>query len=174
MGISFLTFCEKGAECVVEKSTGVLPLFVLRGAEMSKAKFYLLSFTWGLPLTLVGLFVAAVLMIAGHKPKRWGYCWYFEIGENWGGVELGVVFLANKGASEHLKNHEHGHALQNCYFGFAMPFMVCIPSAVRYWYREIVMRVNPKKQLPDYDSIWFEGQATKIGTEFMGGEINGG
>lgn len=135
----------------------------------NKFLFYFLSFTWGLPMTLIGCLVAAVLLITGHKPKKWGWCWYFEVGENWGGVELGLFFLTNKNPSEHIKSHELGHSHQNCTFGFLMPFLICIPSATRYWYREYLVRSGKKKyfELPDYDSVWFEGSATKLGTQFI-------
>ncbi len=130
---------------------------------MNKIKFYVLSFTWGLPMTLIGCIVAGVLMLAGHRPKRWGYCWYFEVVEGWGGLEMGVFFLTCKNPTERTKNHELGHAIQNCYWGFLMPFVISIPSAIRYWYRVL----TPNKVHPAYDSIWFEGQATKLGTELM-------
>lgn len=135
----------------------------------NKFLFYLLSFTWGLPLTLVGCVVAIVLLITGHKPKKWGYCYYFEIGKNWGGLELGPFFLVNKDASNHIKNHEHGHAHQNCIWGILFPFVIAIPSATRYWYREWLVRSGRKKysELPHYDSVWYEGEATEIGTTFM-------
>ena len=135
---------------------------------MRKWQFYLLSFSWGLPMTLIGCLVALVLLIAGYKPKRFGWCWYFEIAGDYG-LELGVFFLAGKNTSHELKCHEFGHGIQNCYFGFLMPFVVCIPSAARYWYREYLQRVRGVKhsELPDYDSGWFEGQATRIGEAFM-------
>ena len=59
--------------------------------------------------------------------------------------------------------HESGHGIQNLLFGPLMPFVVSIPSAIRYWYREYLMKVKKIKcwNLPDYDSIWFEGTATK-------------
>lgn len=43
-----------------------------------------------------------------------------------------------------------------------MPFVIAIPSMIRYWYREIIWRKDRQKyyQLPKYDAIWFEGQAT--------------
>ncbi len=133
---------------------------------MNKIVFYVLSFTWGLPMTLVGCLVAMVLLVLGHKPKRWGYCYYFEIGEGWGGLELGVFFLCNKNPTEHIKNHETGHSLQNCVLGPLMPFVVCVPSAIRYWYRTIRQKIgDPCKT--KYDDFWIEGNATKIGTEFM-------
>lgn len=133
---------------------------------MNKSIFYLLSFTWGLPLNIVGCIVALVMIITGHKPQKWGYCYYFEVGENWGGLELGIFFLTNKNPSNHTKNHEHGHAIQNCYWGFLMPFVINIPSAIRYWYRIIRTRLG-YVNTTTYDSVWFEGNATKRGTELI-------
>ena len=114
-------------------------------------------------MTLIGCIVALVLKARGYNPQRYGYCWHFEIGERWGGLNLGVVFLTSKNPTIHTKNHEHGHAIQNCLYGFLFPFMVTIPSAVRYWY----IRLTPNKKHPPYDSIWFEGQATELGNELM-------
>lgn len=134
---------------------------------MKKTTFYILSFTWGLPLTLVGLLVAAVLRIAGKRPKRWGYCYYFEVGKGWGGLELGLIFLTDSTPFEHTKCHEHGHAIQNCFFGPFMPFIVSIPSAIRYWWRHFTKATTP------YDAIWFEGQATRLGKKLYDEEITG-
>lgn len=131
-----------------------------------KKTFYLLSFTWGILLTLVGCIVSVALLILGYKPKKWGYCYYFEVGEHWGGLELGPFFLVDKSSSTLTKNHEHGHAFQNCKLGLAMPFVVSIPSALRYWFRRIAEK-NGKPCQSGYDEIWFEGEATKLGTEFM-------
>lgn len=135
----------------------------------SEKLFNLLSWTWGLPMTLIGYGIAAVLKALGYTPKKWGYCYYFEVGENWGGVNFGPIFLTSKNPSEHTKAHEHGHGLQNCFFGFLTPFVILIPSASRYWYREYLVISGKKKysELPDYDSAWFEGSATQLGTEFM-------
>ena len=134
---------------------------------MSKFIFYLLSFTWGLPMTLIGCIVSLVLLMMGYKPKKYGYTWYFEIGNNWGGLELGMMFLTSKNPSTHTKNHEVGHTLQNCYWGPLTPFVISIPSAVRYWYREL--KYHRKGQTPPtkYDDFWVEGDATKRGTEFI-------
>lgn len=131
--------------------------------------FWLLSWTWGLPMTLFGGLVALGLLITGHKPKRFHHFIYFEVGSNWGGFEAGCFFFANKNSSLHLKQHESGHGIQNIIFGWLMPFIVSIPSCVRYWYREIVVRTGKKKysELPPYDSIWFEGWATKLGEKYF-------
>ena len=105
-------------------------------AKISKPLFYILSVTWGCIMTAIGAIVALVLLILGYRPKKWNYCYYFEVGENWGGIELGMFFITDKSSSIRTKNHEHGHGIQNCYLGVFMPFVVCIPSAARYWLRE--------------------------------------
>lgn len=184
--------------------------------------FHLLSCTWGVLMTAIGGIVAFALLITGHKPKKYGYCIHFEVGKNWGGLELGMFFLTDKTSSASTKNHEHGHGFQNAIIGPLFPFLIAIPSAVRYWLREqstrkskiafstilfvilLVISIGlvvlaiftqlwvlifpifiiiyatilycwlmfieiPKydKGYVDYDSIWFEGEATRLGNEFM-------
>ena len=129
-----------------------------------KPLYYFLSITWGLPLTLIGALISLTLIIAGYKPRRWGGCIYFNVGERWGGCELGLFFLTDKSDDEQIKNHEFGHSIQNCYLGVIMPFVVSIPSAVRYWYREIRERTGLKNNT-SYDSIWFERWATRLGNK---------
>ena len=131
---------------------------------INKKFFFILNLTWGLPMTLIGAIVAAFLIISGHKPKRWNGCVYFNVGESWGGLELGLFFLTDKNDRISTKNHEFGHSIQNAIFGPLMPFIVCIPSAVRYWYH----KYRDHKGLPNkpYDSIWFEKQATDLGSKY--------
>lgn len=134
---------------------------------MKKFLFYLLSFTWGLPMTMIGCLVALAMLALGKKPEKHGACWYFKIGRNWGGLELGIFFLTDETPSKRTLNHEHGHAIQNCWFGPLMPFLVSIPSAARYWYRELRYYYKGKTPPTAYDDIWFEGMATRIGSEFV-------
>lgn len=129
---------------------------------MTKSTFYALSFTWGLPMNIIGSVVALAMILTGHKPHRWGHSVYFEIGENWGGCNFGMFFLIRKNADTYLKNHEYGHGIQNCYFGFLMPFLVTIPSIIRYWYHAY-KESKGVHGLPDYYSIWFERQASELG-----------
>ena len=133
---------------------------------MLEILFYILSFTWGLPLTLVGACVALALSLLGYKPKIHGYCICYEVGENWGGLNLGFFIFTNNNASGRTKNHEFGHALQNCIFGVFTPFIVTIPSAIRYWYRKYRQRKGLTNSTP-YDAIWFEKQATEWGNIMM-------
>ena len=55
--------------------------------------FWLLSLTWGALMTLCGGVVALALLVTGHKPKRFHYLIYFEVGSGWGGFELGAFFV---------------------------------------------------------------------------------
>lgn len=131
---------------------------------MNQKNFYILSLTWGLPLTICGLLTAAYLLATGHRPKRHAGCWYFSVGKsNWGGLNLGLVILCQPNAPDSLKNHELGHAIQNCHFGpIMLIFVLC--SAARYNY--ICHLERHGKPTPRYDDWWFEGQATSLGEKY--------
>lgn len=137
---------------------------------LKKIIFWLLSFTWGLPVTLVGALIAIVLLIAGHKPHRFYQNVYFCFGKGGWGFEAGPFFFLSTDAADslYMKQHESGHGLQNIMFGPLMPFLVSIPSCIRFWYREWLVNSGRKKynELSEYDSAWFEGMATKLGKKY--------
>lgn len=85
--------------------------------------FWVLSLSWGLPMTLFGAICAFALLVTGHKPQRFHYFVYFEVGSGWGGFEAGGFFFVNKHPSQHIKQHESGHGLQNIMLGVLMPFL---------------------------------------------------
>ena len=134
---------------------------------MNKTDFYISNCTWGIIMTLIGAVVAAVMVCLGHKPTRHGGCFCFEVGKNWGAISLGLVIVCSKGSDEHIKNHEFGHSVQNMYFGPLFIFLVAIPSFVRCQYYNWIYTHRPEKayKLPDYESIWFERDATQLGIE---------
>lgn len=134
-----------------------------------KILFYTLQLTWGLLLNLLGFIIALCLICTKHKPIRFGNNFYFKVGKTWGGLELGIFFLCGRlDDSHHLKCHESGHGIQNIIWGPLFPFVICIPSAIRYWYRELRYYRKGKYPKTDYDDIWFEGQATKLGEKYYG------
>lgn len=65
--------------------------------------FYILSFTWGIIMSLIGSIVALALIIAGYKPKLFYHNIYFVVGKGWGGLELGPFFLISEGCGLHTK-----------------------------------------------------------------------
>lgn len=130
--------------------------------------YWLLQITWGSLMTIIGAFAILGALIAGGKVHRNGPTIIVEIGGNWGGLELGAFALCGKYSESspewfaHTRKHEFGHSLQNCIFGPLMPFVVVIPSAIRYWYRNLNNITEP-----EYDAIWFEGTATKYGSKLI-------
>lgn len=132
----------------------------------NKYVFYILSFTWGVVMSLIGCLAAVGLLMIGYKPKKCGYCLHFEFGDGWGGVNLGPVIITSKNSSRHTKAHEHGHGHQNCMYG---PFMIIISlmSFSRYWYRELKYYKNGLTPPTEYDDAWYERSASKTGEEFM-------
>ena len=127
---------------------------------MTSFAFYLLSFTWGLPVTLAGCIAALFVRLTGRSAERVGHCFCYRIGRGWGGFSLGIFIFAAEDLDKRALWHEHGHGLQNCVFGPFMAFLVSVPSAVRYWYRRLKKN---KSGLKPYDEIWFERQATRTG-----------
>ena len=136
---------------------------------LSYIVFYLIQFTWGIVYNLVGLVLATWMLITGHKPYRCGPYIYFLAPELPGSIDGGVFYIAGS-TSANTNLHEMGHGLQNMVWGPLMVFVIVIPSTVRFWYREWYWENRfpiTGKALPLYDSIWFEGQATRWGTKVM-------
>ena len=128
--------------------------------------YYLLQFTWGIIMNIVGGVMALFMLITGHKPHKFGPAIYFQLKEKDGyGFSLGMFFVIGKTADV-LKEHEFGHTLQNIIYGPIAPFIVYIPSVIRYQYFNFKYW---KKGLnsPDYNRIWFEKQASLFGNIFI-------
>lgn len=133
--------------------------------------FYLLSFTWGILWTLLGLLVLPIVLLIFNKKvelltRQKRLVVYIKDAGFGGGISLGIYSIVGS-KSERLIRHEIGHTIQNAWFGPLFIFIVGIPSMIRYRYRKIIKKRNPEKVLPDYDSIWFEGQATKLGNRYQ-------
>ena len=135
---------------------------------MKKFLYWFVSLTWGFVMSLIGLFVALILICTKHHPSKFGYTFYFRVGKHWGGLNLGPIFITDLTPSQHTLCHEHGHGLQNLIWGPLFPFVIGIPSAIRYWYRELHYYRKGKVPPTKYDDMWFEGQASKWGTKVFG------
>ncbi|WP_071393444.1 hypothetical protein [Bacillus tuaregi] len=126
--------------------------------------FWLMQLTWGIGLNVIGAIIALGLLAKGSRLKRFGYALYCETGNHWGGVNFGGFFFVQKNANLQLKSHEYGHCFQNLMLGPLMPFLVTIPSAIRYHYRSYKRAKG--FALPPYDSFWCEGWATRLGVKY--------
>lgn len=143
---------------------------------MSAAKFfekhrwlyYLLNFTWGIIMVILGLITSLVLLLFKYKPVKFHGIWYFCVGEWWGGIDLGITFVRDKKSNDSMNYHELGHTYQNALLGPFFPFVVGLPSAIRWWYRELKYNRKNKSCPTPYDGIWFEASATDIGQVMKG------
>lgn len=142
--------------------------------------FYFLSFTWGLPFTLIGLFVLAFIRIFLNKRiKEYrvvaGRIAIISNDDLPGAMELGIAYLMDKTTAEDYYTHTHeiGHSIQNTWFGPFFIFIVAIPSFIRatFWGRYVKWLYKKKGKYADYDGIWFEGQATKLGHIYCGERV---
>ena len=50
-------------------------------SKFGKVIYITLSCTWGFIMTFIGAIFALILIIAGYKPKKFGWDIYFEVGE---------------------------------------------------------------------------------------------
>ena len=98
--------------------------------------FWLVQCAWGFIMTFIGAVVALGCIIAGKKPKHIGPIIYIPVGNDWGGVSLGGFFFCETKEPKYTLYHECGHALQNMIWGPLFPFVIAIPSAIRYWLRK--------------------------------------
>lgn len=127
--------------------------------------YYILNFTWGLLLTLVGFLLMFILLPFG-RVKRYGYTLYLELRKDYGaGFSIGTVFFTSSHPGRSLKEHEFGHTVQNAILGPFTLLLVSVPSMLRYWYRQFLYS-HGKYPKREYDSVWFEGTATSIGHSY--------
>lgn len=98
--------------------------------------FWFLSLTWGIVMTLIGFVIMFILLLGNYEIKIFYHYLRMEVGRNWGGFEMGPIFFTDESPLLYTKQHEAGHGIQNIMFGPLMPFIVSIPSAIRYWFRE--------------------------------------
>lgn len=127
--------------------------------------FYIASFTWGIVMSLIG---GIVMILPFGKLHTFHGRIYKTYKKGWGGLELGCFFIcAEDCQSDTLRGHECGHGIQNIIWGPLFPFVIAIPSAIRYWY--IQLKYYRKGKFPPfgYDDIWFEGQATEWGKKYI-------
>lgn len=115
--------------------------------------YYVLNFTWGIIMTVIGLLFTLCMLFCNVTPIRYNLTWYFAFGYYWGGVSLGITFITDRSGDNSIAPHEFGHTVQNCLFGPLFPFLIAIPSMIRYY----------TVSYEDYEKVWFEKSATDIG-----------
>jgi len=111
-------------------------------------------------MNIIGGIGAVIVRLLGYKPVWHGKAMLFRLGKNWGGVCLGMFIFVSETMHPIRFGHEYGHSIQNAVYGFLFPFIVAIPSVVRCAYWNIMDKDG------NYDSVWFEKQATEWGDKY--------
>lgn len=139
------------------------------------ALMWFVRLTWGLLDTIIGLFIFLFFCVTSkpkigivantiivelpHRPQDPGW-----------GLSSGIFIFSNTNSiwnREYLLFHEWGHSWpQLLLCGPLHPFIVGIPSTIRFWVRSWQIKKG-KINLPPYDSVWFEGTATVWGTKWF-------
>ncbi|MBD5133073.1 MAG: hypothetical protein HDT38_01160 [Clostridiales bacterium] len=138
----------------------------IAAAGWPRAIFYLVQFTWGLPVNLAGLLVFLCCR-ARFPSKRFHNSIVTYLPGNRGGLSLGVfIFLSVPSTAGHggLCAHEYGHTVQCLFLGPLYWIVIAAPSVIWYHffggYRE--------KHHISYDSLYCERWATAWGRKWSG------
>ena len=148
--------------------------------------YWLIHAIWAFPTFVIGLLVALVMLLSWHRPYIFGFDVYFKVSFIRGaGSEFGPFFVISDDCENNLqmKCHEHGHGIQALWWGPLTLLVISIPSLLRFWGRRIKEASMSKKlallkitreqynswrqNYPDYDDVWFEGQATRLGLRYF-------
>lgn len=126
--------------------------------------FYLMQFTWCLPVNLAGLVLFC--RYAGRCPReRFRCALVTRLPDRWGGFSLGMFLFLGGRESRALLAHEYGHTLQCLLLGPLYCLAVLLPSAV--WFH-CLGPCRRRRRLP-YDALWCESWATVWGERWCGG-----
>ena len=136
----------------------------IAAAGWPMAFFYLIQFTWGLTVNLVGLLVFLCCRTR-FSSVRFRNSIVTCLPGNHGGLSLGIfIFLSAPRAAENsgLCAHEYGHTVQCLFLGSLYWFVVAIPSAI--WCN--LFAGYRKKHHISYDFLYCERWATAWGKKW--------
>lgn len=131
--------------------------------------FVFLSLTWGILMTFIGalFYVLTIKKNVYTKLYKGRVCVVLNY-RSLGGVSLGLFSYVGPEDLKSTHRHELGHTIQNAFLGPLFPFIVGLPSIIRagLW-DKLVKRARKLGKTISYDSIWFEGQATRLGNKYF-------
>lgn len=99
-----------------------------------KFLYYLIQWTWGLPMNIIGGIACLVCAIRKCPIQKYRNGVEILVNNNFGGLELGMFFIRGKDCLG-VRPHEYGHGIQHLWWGPLFPFVIGLPSAARYWLR---------------------------------------
>lgn len=138
--------------------------------KLKRFLFYLSHLTIGLPWTIIAALIwLGILLfyrknIAEVKIVCGRVCLLTKRNVRMGGISLGLFYAVSENTL-HYHTHELGHTVQSAYWGFLFPFVIGLPSLIRAALWGNIQERSYKKtgRYKDYEGVWFEAQATKLG-----------
>lgn len=132
--------------------------------------FYLVQWTWGLPVNLVG-WIAFIICtkIKGYRWQHFGYAKIVYMPWNAGGLSMGLfIFMKdqhkNKKWTHDVRIHEYGHTWQCLLLGPLYYLVIALPSVI--WCN--CFAGYRKKHNIAYGKLYCEGWANAWGRKFTG------
>ena len=96
-----------------------------------KFLFYLVQFTWGLPVNAISGIIYLILR-KKYRTEKFRNAYITYIPGDWGGLSLGLfIFIAEgkaEGWTNNTKIHEYGHTIQSLILGPLYLLIIGIPS----------------------------------------------
>ena len=134
--------------------------------------FYLIQWTWGLPVNLVGGIVYLICKAMGRKSEKFGYAWITYLPWNQGGLSLGLfIFMKadhpNKTWTYNTRIHEYGHTWQCLLLGVLYYPVIAIPSAVWCNFFEKYRQKNNVSYYVFYPEKWANAWGQKFSHKKM-------
>lgn len=136
---------------------------------MKKFLFYLIQWTWGLPINLIGLAAFAFFAkVRGCEHERFCNSTVTYVPSNFGGISLGTFIFINSKRSDEwrrdTKIHEYGHTIQLLLLGPVWILAVGLPSFVWCNFKSCIN--YRKKHGVSYYSFYCEAWADSLGQKY--------
>lgn len=127
--------------------------------KFPKGLFYLIQWTWGLPVNLFGLIGYLVCKLHGRRTERFGNAWITYVPWKSGGLSLGLfIFLRenhpNKIWTPNARIHEYGHTWQCLLLGPFFWLVIGLPSFIWCHCFESWRRKNKVSYYVFYPEKW--------------------
>ena len=121
--------------------------------------FYMLQWTWGLPVNLIGLIAFLICQLRGRRTEKFGYAYIAYVPWKAGGLTLGLfIFMREDHPNEmwtyNTRIHEYGHTWQTLTLGVFYWLVIAIPSFVWCNFFEGYRKKNNKSYYVFYPETW--------------------
>ena len=139
---------------------------------MNPVLFYIIQWTWGLPVNLVGGIIYLICKAMGRKSEKFGYSWITYLPWNQGGLSMGLfIFMKadhpNASWTYNTRIHEYGHTWQCLLLGVFYYPVIAIPSAIWCNFFEGYRRKNHISYYVFYPEKWANAWGQKFSGKTM-------